>query len=81
MKGCVKIAEGSVGSQARSEPPRGFGSQPGLDLRLASFGPDLDGIANLALEMETAELARNTAYDSLRKHKAESHTQSASADA
>jgi hypothetical protein len=49
-------------------------------LRLASFGPDTEGIAGLALEIRTAELARNTAYDSLRKHKTESHARSASAD-
>lgn len=42
-------------------------------LRLAAFGPDMKAIERIALEAETAKLARDTAYDSLRKHKAESH--------
>jgi hypothetical protein len=49
-------------------------------LRLTVFGPNIERIATLALEVETAELARNTVFDSLRKHKTEPRPRSASAD-
>jgi hypothetical protein len=50
-------------------------------LRLAALERDVERVAGLTLEVLTAELARDTAYDSLRKHKAEPHSLSASADA
>ena len=49
-------------------------------LALAVVKRDTERIVGLAIEVETAELARNTAYTAVRKHKAESHILAAAAE-